>query len=86
MRRLLPLLLLAVFSYDLAADSFDADCFSISETQACHTCLCQSHFTNPASATSSLVAASPEPMTQTDFIPSLSVSDKSFFHPPKTLA
>jgi hypothetical protein len=86
MKKLLPLLLFFIFAYDIAVDSFDADCISASDVQACHTCLCQNHFTNPATVASSPVVARPELMAQADFIPSLSLSDKSFFHPPKILA
>jgi hypothetical protein len=86
MKKFLPLLLFVVFAYDVAVDSFDADCVDFSSAQACHTCLCQNHFTNPAPAASSPVNVRQEPMARADFIPSLSASDKSFFHPPKNLA
>jgi hypothetical protein len=85
MRKWLPLLLLVVFIYDIGADSFDADCLDASE--ACHACICRTHATDPSAPhESDRVTQTASPIFSSDPRLSQSLFDKSFFHPPKTLA
>lgn len=82
MRKWFPLLLLAALAYNVAADSFDADCLEPSES-ACCLCLCQTHFVDPGTAHATPVAREEERLSAFDFRLTQHLADKSLFHPPE---
>ena len=86
MRRWLPLLFLSLFVYDVAVDAFEAGCLESAE-EACCACVCQTHAVNPDTARSiAAPTASLSSPLQKGALFTAHLSDKSLFHPPKTLA
>ncbi len=86
MRKLLAVMLIALFAYDVAVDTFDPDCAGGSVAASCHACLCQNHMTAPFSVMSGPAPRSPERTLMAAFLPDDTTFDKSLFHPPKALA
>lgn len=86
MRSWLPLLLLSLFVYDVAAEAFEAECLE-SAQETCCACVCQTHTTN-LEETSSIAAPANHSSShlQGGALFTAHISDKSLFHPPKTLA
>lgn len=79
------LFLLSLFVYDVAADTLDADCHA-SATE-CHVCVCGPHAAQPPTLHGFVLPVTAEhrvPPGDMQFTQRL--SDKSLFHPPKTLA
>jgi hypothetical protein len=85
MRKLLPLLLVAIFACDFTLDSAAADCLE-SEESACCVCLCQTHFVDPGVTHATPVSHAEERFSVFDLSLAQHLSDKSLFHPPKSLA
>lgn len=84
MKRFVAVLLLSLFVYDIAIDAFDTDCQQ--ESVACHTCVC-THAVQPRTGTGANTAAlTPQRIPGRDLLFLQRLSDKSLFHPPKTLA
>lgn len=87
MRKLIAVLLIALFAYDVTLDAFDADCRSPKASETCHACVCQVHAAGPdLTAGHSVVLNQPQLVPMSDIVLSERLFDKSFFHPPKTLA
>ena len=86
MKRWLMLFLFCLFAYDVALDSFDADCAGLAGDQACHACVCQNHAVDPDQVVSQEIVSSDQHIVPTEPLFLERLFDKSFFHPPKTVA
>jgi hypothetical protein len=83
-RNLIAAILLTLFVYDVAIDSFDADCQT--QVTVCHHCSCGSHATEPQNSTMAASVLSFHRVSNGEVFFVQSLFDKSVFHPPKISA